>query len=242
MKALLKAEWINLWRNWPFFILGVGMPLGLFLIFASINSTHTAGNEEATLSYMLQMTSFSMSSFALFSFPIMLKEDQNNHYLSYIEHSPLPITYYYLAKVIRVFMYFISSILLIFVVSALLEHVKMSATRWIVCAVLLFFTSLLYLAIGLLVGQIKNMQTMSVASNIVFLGLAILGGTWFPVKLFPDWLQQVSQATPSYYVNELVTKFGLHGTFDTSFFIVVLINTIGILFIALFIKKKTEVA
>ena len=35
MKALLKIEWIKTWRSWPVFIMGIGIPVGFFLLFSS---------------------------------------------------------------------------------------------------------------------------------------------------------------------------------------------------------------
>ena len=64
MKALLKIEWIKTWRSWPVFIMGIGMPVGFFLLFSSIVSAPTPeAQKEFLLSYMLTMTGFSMSSF-----------------------------------------------------------------------------------------------------------------------------------------------------------------------------------
>ena len=64
MKALLKIEWIKTWRSWPVFIMGIGIPVGFFLLFSSIFSAPTPeAQKEFLLSYMLTMTGFSMSSF-----------------------------------------------------------------------------------------------------------------------------------------------------------------------------------
>ena len=41
MKALLKIEWIKTWRSWPVFIMGIGIPVGFFLLFSSIFSAPT---------------------------------------------------------------------------------------------------------------------------------------------------------------------------------------------------------
>ena len=103
MKALLKIEWIKTWRSWPVFIMGIGIPVGFFLLFSSIFSAPTPeAQKEFLLSYMLTMTGFSMSSFGLFTFPYMLQEDRIEHWLTYIEHSKVSIAAYYLSKIFRV--------------------------------------------------------------------------------------------------------------------------------------------
>lgn len=71
MKALLKIEWIKTWRSWPVFIMGIGMPVGFFLLFSSIVSTpNPEAQKDFLLSYMLTMTGFSMSSFVISPFLI----------------------------------------------------------------------------------------------------------------------------------------------------------------------------
>lgn len=40
-----------------------------------------------------------MSSFGFFTFPYMLREDQTEHWLTYIEHSKISIQAYYLSKI-----------------------------------------------------------------------------------------------------------------------------------------------
>ena len=105
MKALLKIEWIKTWRSWPVFIMSIGMPVGFFLLYSGMEmSPDPASQKDFILSYMLTMTGFSMSSFGFFTFPYMLREDQTDHWLTYIEHSKISIQSYYLSKIFRVLM------------------------------------------------------------------------------------------------------------------------------------------
>ena len=70
---------------------------------------------------MLTMTGFSMSSFGLFTFPYMLQEDQTEHWLTYIEHSKISISAYYLSKIFRVLLNFMVAIIVTFVWEPLFE-------------------------------------------------------------------------------------------------------------------------
>ena len=102
MKALLKIEWIKTWRSWPVFIMSIGMPVGFFLLYSGMEMSPDPESQKAfILSYMLTMTGFSMSSFGFFTFPYMLREDQTDHWLTYIEHSKISIQSYYLSKIFR---------------------------------------------------------------------------------------------------------------------------------------------
>lgn len=191
--------------------------------------------------YLLTMTSFSMSSFALFTFPFMLQSDKTSHYLTYIEHSPVPIWKYYLAKIIRVLIYFVIAISATFAVGILFRDVSMSLDRWVISILLLLVTSLVFLAIGLLLSQIPSSQIMSIVANILFIGLAILGGSWMPISLFPDWVQAISKITPTYHVNQVVTTFAQKGELLGKNLLIVLAYAIIIAVIALVVKEKSEV-
>lgn len=241
MKALLKIEWIKTWRSWPVFIMGIGMPVGFFLLFSSIVSTpNPEAQKEFLLSYMLTMTGFSMSSFGLFTFPYMLQEDQTEHWLTYIEHSKISISAYYLSKIFRVLLNFMVAIIVTFCVGAFVRDVELPLSGWLGSGALLLLSSLVFLAFGLLIAQIKSQQIMSVVANITYLGLAIAGGSWMPISMFPKWVQSISEWTPVYHVNELVVNFAKDGKFSWKSLLFILAYTVVATGLALFIKSQRE--
>lgn len=183
MKALLQVESIKLSRSLGVFLLSIGMPVVFFLIFSSTVQFDDVAMQKAFIqSYMLTMTGFSMSGFALFTFPTMLAEDRKNSWLTFIQHSPLPIWHYYLSKLVRVLLCFVSSNVIVFAVGGLVKGVEMTAQEWVISALLLLVTSIVFLAIGLLLVQIQSEQTMSVVANLLYFVLAIMGGSWMPVS------------------------------------------------------------
>ncbi|WP_159560756.1 ABC transporter permease [Streptococcus halichoeri] len=242
MLALLKIEWIKTWREWPTFILGIGMPVVFFLFYSGMTMFADPVQQKTFVqSYMLTMTAFSMSSFGFFSFPFMLVEDQTNHWLTYLEHSRVTMWQYYLAKVFRVLLNFACSITITFLVAALCRDVHLLATRWLGSILLLLLSGLLFLAFGLLIAQVKSQQLMSIVGNIAFLGFAIIGGSWMPIATFPDWLQAISKWTPLYHVNQLLVQFVQNGSFLWSSFVSIMAYAIIVAGLALVIKGKMEV-
>lgn len=212
MKALLKVEWIKLWRTWPSLILSIGMPLGFFLFYSGMTMYSDAKQQtDFVKTYMLTMTGFSMSSFGFFTFPFMLVEDRTDHWRSFIQHSRLPIWQYALSKVFRVGLLSICAILVTFATGALVRGVEMPLSRWIGGVLLLLLAQLLFLSIGLLIAQIPSQELMSTLANIVFIGLAIIGGSWMPVSVFPQWLQELAKWTPIYHVNQVLTTWATDG-------------------------------
>ena len=117
----------------------------------------------------------------------------------------------------------------------------MPLSRWLGSATLLLLSSLLFLAFGLLISQMKSQQLMTIVGNIAFLGLAIIGGSWMPIETFPEWMQKLAKVTPIYHVNILVTDFAKNAQLNWQSLIIVLGYAIIIAALALMIKNKIEV-
>ena len=242
MIALLKVEWIKTKRTWITFVLSIGMPVFFFLFFSGMELSPDLKEQKVlVMSSMLTMTAFSMSSFGFFSFPAMLVEDKTSYWLTYIEHSSVSIWQYYLSKVIRVLVCFLLSILATFLFGAIFRGVTMPLSRWLGSATLLLLSSLLFLAFGLLISQMKSQQLMTIVVDIAFLGLAIIGGSWMPIETFPEWMQKLAKVTPIYHVNILVTDFAKNAQLNWQSLIIVLGYAIIIAALALMIKNKIEV-
>ncbi|MBS4461272.1 ABC transporter permease [Aerococcaceae bacterium zg-B36] len=241
MRALLKMEFILTKRSLFTFIMGIGMPVLFFLLFSSMFDTSYGNAAILTRNYLITMTAFSMSSFALFSFPALLETDKKNNWLIQIQHSPISLSQYYTVKVIRVFVSFIISIIINFIVGFLIRNVTMSTSQWLVSALLLLVGSSAYLAIGLLLTLFNNIQTMSVFANILYLVLAIFGGSWMPYEVLPKWMQQVAHFMPSYHVNQLVLGYLKNNKVNSLTLLIVLAYAIIVGGIALILSKKQEV-
>ena len=127
-----------------------------------------------------------------------------------------------------------------FCVGAFVRDVELPLSGWLGSGALLLLSSLVFLAFGLLIAQIKSQQIMSVVANITYLGLAIVGGSWMPISMFPKWVQSISEWTPVYHVNELVVNFAKDGTFSWKSLLFILAYTAVSIVLALFIKSHRE--
>ncbi|NEW66291.1 ABC transporter permease [Carnobacteriaceae bacterium zg-84] len=241
MGALLKMELILTKRDLFSFVLGIGMPVLFFLLFSSMFDSSYGDVAILTRNYLITMTAFSMSSFGLYGFPILLDTDKKNNWLIQIQHSPISLAQYYAVKVIRMFVSFVISIIINFAVGIFIKNVAMSVGQWIVSALLLLVGSLTYLAIGLLLTLFKTTQTMNIVANILYFVLAIFGGSWMPYETLPQWMQQVAHMTPSYYANQLVLGYLKNDTVNILTLLIVVVYAIIVGGIAFILRKKQEV-
>ncbi|QPK93611.1 ABC transporter permease [Actinomyces sp. zg-332] len=238
--ALLKIEYLFTKRSLIAFGLGVFMPIAFFLIFSSINGSDNAP-ENIMRHFLISMTSFSCLSFAFFAFPISMVEAKENNWEKIIVHSPIPMSKYYLAKVIRILAYFVIAIILVFATGYFIKNVQMPLTDWLVSGMLLTIGSTTFLGIGLAISMISSKETMSAVSNIIYLGLAMLGGLWMPVSIFPSWLQNISKLTPTYHLAELANKYIDKHTFATESFMILTAYAVLFVAVSLVIARRKRV-
>lgn len=239
-KALLKMEYILSKRQLSNLIMGIGMPIGFFIFFSGFLGGGSKAEEAMYVrNYMLTMAAFSSLSFAFFTFPFSLKDDKTNHRFLAIVHSPVPLWQYYLAKLCRILVYYCVAILAVFVTGHLLRHVTMTGGQWLQSFTLLLVGALCFLPFGLLISYLKSAELMSMVGNVSYMLLAVVGGMWMPVSLFPTWLQSLSKWTPTYHLATILTsqftdKFALQS------FLILAFYDIMVLFICLVLEKKRE--
>lgn len=242
LATLLKMEFIFTKRNIANFTMGLGFPVIFFILFSGMQQFDDPTVQVRVIKdMMISMTAFSSISFALFSLPLSIREDETNNYLSIINNSPIKTSEYFLARIIRLICTFIVSVIVVFIVGHFFRDVNMTAREWIISGLLLVLGSTTFLGIGLLLSLIKSTEKLSLLANILYLGLAMLGGLWWPTYLFPEWLQNISKFTPTYHLLQFVNKYLKENIISYTSIAVLLAYGLGFTILTLIIKKKIEV-
>ena len=239
MTSLMKIELILMKRQAAYYLLSIGLPSVFYLIFSGMMS----GNAPASVlqAYLFSMTVFSIMSSAFFSIPSTLQSDKNNNWQKMLQHSPVSMIEYYISKLFSALLTFLLSIVVVFSVGHFVRGVNLPAMDWLIIALIILFGSLVFIAMGVLVSLLPSAQLMSVVGNIVYMALAVLGGLWFPLTMFPKWLQSIGKLTPSYQLMQVVSSYLEHHQFNGKAALIVLIYTVLVSILVLQLKNRIEV-
>ncbi|WP_105993296.1 ABC transporter permease [Staphylococcus simulans] len=239
--SYLKLDWSVTLRQKVYLLLSIGLPLAFFLLFTAINDVPKAQQNQVYKEILFNMTTFSLTSFSLMTFPTELLLDKQNGWQKKLFATPMTPAHYYLAKVLKMMSLFVMTIVLIFIVGATVRDIEMPASEWLISGLLLWIGSSLFLSIGLLIAQSADIKQAGGIGNLLYIGLAITGGLWFPTELFPKWLEKLSYYTPTYQLKHLGLEFVQDQTIN--FTALGFLSGYCILFIilALAIQKKTDV-
>lgn len=88
---------------------------------------------------------------------------------------------------------FLGAIIVIFTVAHFYKDVSMNLSDWLLSGVTLWVGASLFLTLGLIIAQFSDSQKASSVANLLNMAMAIVGGLWFPINTFPDWLQTISK-------------------------------------------------
>lgn len=187
------------------------------------------------------MTVFSIMSSAFFSIPSTLESDKTNNWQKLIQHSPVSMVEYYVSKLFSTLLTFLLSIIVVFSVGHFVRGVTLPWLDWLVIGVILLVGSVVFISMGVLVSLLPSAQLMTVIGNIAYIALAVLGGLWFPLSSFPEWLQSIGKLTPTYQLMQVVSAYLEHHEFNVLSALVVLGYTVFFSVLVIQLKKRIEV-
>ena len=147
---------------------------------------------------------------------------------------------YYLSKITSMMVDYLVSILVVFSVGHLVRGVDMTLGSWIGAALLLIAGSIAFVALGLTLTLLPSSQLMSVVGNLLYLGLAVLGGLWMPISLFPDWMQAIGKCLPTYQLMELLKAFLNEGGINLSATVYLLVFSAVLFGLTIYLQGHKE--
>ena len=137
---------------------------------------------------------------------------------------------------------FLGAIIVIFTVAHFYKDVSMNLSDWLLSGVTLWVGASLFLTLGLIIAQFSDSQKASSVANLLNMAMAIVGGLWFPINTFPDWLQTISKKMPTYHLKQMSLDLGKDKGINYESLGFLLVYSIIFLSIALLINKKKDVS
>ncbi|HCM88522.1 MULTISPECIES: ABC transporter permease [Vagococcus] len=240
MKALIKIEAKRMTRDKTTFIMSIGMPIFMYFIFTSLIQVPKDYQAVFYREYLISMTAFSLCSFSLFTFPFDIIQDRKNGWSMRLKHVNLSSFEIYFVKMLKMIVMYIVAITSVFLVGGYFKGVELTAKQWLVSGLVLLLGGVLFLGIGIVMSLFKEIKTASVFSNILYLGMAALGGLWMPTSQFPEWIQPYSKAMPTYQFRELAVGYINNGRVPINSIIILTSYSLGFILLAVVISNKMK--
>ncbi|MFI9647719.1 ABC transporter permease [Streptomyces sp. NPDC052040] len=202
MGDYLRLEVRRTLRDVGFVIGGVAMPVMMYLLFTNIGGGN--GDGAWRTASMVGMAAYGAVGSAL-NTGGGVAEDRAVGWLRQLRVTPMTPRQVVLGRALTGAVTVLPAIVAVLAAGGLLNGVRLAAWQWAAIALLLWLGSVPFTLLGLGNGYRMTAQTTGVTNMICNLGLAVLGGLWFPVSLFPGWLRTLSAYTPTHRFAQLGT-------------------------------------
>ncbi|PZG97756.1 ABC transporter permease [Streptomyces sp. NTH33] len=197
--AYLRLEVRRTLRDVGFMIGGIAMPVMMYLLFTNLGDSGDGGWRTAS---MVGMAAYGAVGSAL-NTGGGVAEDRTVGWLRQLRVTPMTPRQVVTGRALTGAVTVLPAICAVLLAGGLVNGVRLQAWQWAATALLLWLGSIPFTLLGLGNGYGLTAQTTGVVNMVCNLGLAVLGGLWFPIALFPHWLRAVSVYTPTHRVAEL---------------------------------------
>lgn len=201
MKGLIRLELTRALRNRKFLFFSVLYPSILFLLIAgSADSTTKIDGTGLTLpTYMMvSMASFGALTAVLMGNSERIAKERESGWVRQLRLTTLPGRGYVFAKTASAAVVSLPSIVVMFVVAAVVKDVRLDAWQWLALTGAIWAGSLVFAALGVAIGYSATGDVVRPITMIVYFGLSLLGGLWMPTTTFPRWLQDIAAWVPTH--------------------------------------------
>jgi ABC-2 type transport system permease protein len=195
----LRTEVRRTLRSPRYFVFVVGMPVGLFLLFASLYGGDTQDGVSGTAWLMVSMSVFGAMGAAV-SVGGRIAGERTVGWTRQLRLTPLSGRTYLLAKAGTAVLVAVPALAAVYAVGAAVEGVRLPAARWAEAAGWSLLALAPFVALGIWLGHRLTVDVLGAVSGALFTGLGVLGGIWFPIEQLPSGLRSVARDLPSYWL------------------------------------------
>lgn len=198
--AETAAEWRKAWRQPAFAIPTLVLPLAFYGLFGIVLARPGGGNA----AYLMATYGvFASLGPALFAFGAGIAHERETGQMALKQVSPLPVPVVLGAKLLTCLGFTGIVVLALYALAAWGGGVALPREAWLALALVHALAAVPLGLLGLAVGLSFRSSAAMGVTNLLFMALAVLGGLWIPVFLFPGWMQAIALAMPTFHLAEL---------------------------------------
>lgn len=204
-----RAQFLGVWRRPAFSIPTLAFPVMFYVFFGIVMVPGGApgGVSAAAPTYLLATYGvFAVLAPSLFGFGVGVAVERDSGALALKQTTPMPAGAYFFARVATALLFGILLVTVLFLLGAYAGGVALHRGQWFLLAGAILSGVLPFSALGLMIGSWARGQAAVAIVNVVFLPMALLSGLWFPIAMFPGFLQSAANLFPAYHLSQLALK------------------------------------
>jgi ABC-2 type transport system permease protein len=205
MGQLIKLEVLRVLRNRRYLFFTVVFPAMMYFFYSSSFKNQMFDGISYKTYYMVSMATFGTLTASL-NTAMRISLERKSGWTRQLRLTALPGWGYMASKVAAAGVVTLPSIVVLFGLGAA-QGVHFPASTWLGMGLAVWAGGFVFAAAGVALGYAAAPDTVQPITMVAMMGMAFLGGSWFPVT---GGLKAVGQYTPVYLYNELA-KYPVNG-------------------------------
>jgi ABC-2 type transport system permease protein len=220
--TLLAIEIRRMLRNRRTVVLTLVFPIVLFLLFRSNKRLVAVQGTELTAATTMIGVAVYGAMLAATSGGAMVSIERALGWSRQLRVTPLRPAAYISVKIATAMLLGFFSMAVIYA-AGWIDGVAMSPSEWITTGILAWAASVVFAALGLLMGYLLPAENVMQVMGFVLAMLGVLGGLFWPVNSLPSAMQTIAPYMPTYGVAAIARFPLVGGAFDPAW----LVNMLG---------------
>lgn len=228
-------------RNPAYIMFTLGFPLAFYLLFTSLyggQASPPGFNFNAW--YMASMAAYGALGAALNANGTRLAMERGGGWARQLRVTPLTPQAYVLAKATMALAVAGPALGLVTLAGIALHHVQLTPSGWVGYALGMWLGVTPFATLGVLIGYIFDSQSANGGALVIYFGLSILGGLWFPPQIMPRLMRHIAYVLPSYHYVALGWNAVAHQWLGWGHLAVLLAYTAGFGLLAMWRYRRDE--
>ena len=182
-----------------FMLFTIIMPVGMYLLFGMLMGDLEGGQVRGLI--MVNMAAYGGLGAAVTA-GTQVQEDQRNGFLRQLIVAGMSARTFLIGSVIAASAVIIPALVAVIAVG-LATGVDVGLLPVAATLVVLWLGLLPTILIGLVLGMVLKGGAAMAGGVVTMMAMAILGGLWMPLEMFPGWMQTLGQFIPTYWISRL---------------------------------------
>ena len=201
------AEFLKLFRVPAFSVTSIVLP-SMFYAFIGLGQAkeRLAPGLSVTFGeyFLASMALYGVANVMVLGFGISLANERGQKQDLLMQSTPLPAPVFFVAKALSALVIAFLSLIVLSLLATFAGGAHLAASQWVTLFVRAMLCSIPFIGLGFALGYIASPNSAPAVTNLIYLPTAFASGLFFPLRLLPNFLQNVGPYLPLYRGAQLV--------------------------------------
>ncbi|MGO8950273.1 MAG: ABC transporter permease [Ktedonobacterales bacterium] len=205
MKGYLRAELLRTLRDPLYIFLGVGVPIGFYLLFSGLfgSEPHPPHTLSGNVEIMLALAVYGGIWACLVATGPRIANERSNGWIRNLQLLPISPWKVLAGRALVAILFALPAMLLVYATGVIVHGVQLSPGQWVAIILLMWIGVWPFAIFGIALGYVTNETTAFGVTYGLYMVLTAAGGLWVPPAILPSTMLSIAKTLPTYQAANL---------------------------------------